>query len=427
METERMSTRPRDEQPLAGFGPTRVFRAASMREAFVMVKTTIGPEAVILTTRDFGQSGSSDDQRFEVVAAWPSATTAAPSSPGFEPRAPRAQRDVTMPDALRMGDSARPDNRAAPRDAGRDAGRDDARLTSQLRQLEQAVRGLESQIQLLAEKDRRMRDELGRLGQAKALLEEGGPTATLMAAGLERDVASELVERAVRRATPRQGVAVARHPDLADEILRTVKVSPPLWSLPGGSIAALIGPSAAGKTTTLLKLAGLATFAHRRTVAIISTDFERLGAFDSLAMYAEVMGVPAVAARDRADVDEALERFTDKDLILMDTAGHNPFDPNQRFAALKPVSGREVRHHLVLPATLSPGLVADMLTAYDGPALESLIVTRLDEARGPSAVLAACLRAELPVSHLASGREIPDDIRAVDPHEVARGLLERAS
>lgn len=407
-----------DAQGLAGMGPTRAFRAPSIRDALDRVKSMIGVDAVILATRDLGRDGGAgvpEAERYEVVAAWPASAQIERAAPSTV----RAREGTT-------GTAAETRVPEPGGEAGEIAARE-AVLTRQLARLEQAVRGLESQIQQLALKDRRMRDEIGRLERERALLEEGGPTAALMAAGVEREVASELVERAVRRATPRQGLAVAKSPDLADEIERTVRAAPPLWSLPAGSVAALVGPSGAGKTTTLLKIAGLATFARRREVAIVSTDLDRLGAFEMLETYAEVMGVPVVAARERGDVERALERFADKDLVLIDTAGHNPFDAEQRHRALKPASGREVRHHLVLPATLSPTLVGDTIAAYDGPALESLIVTRLDEARGPTAVLAACLRADLPVSHFATGRDIPDDIRAVDAREVAQTLLRRAS
>lgn len=438
-----MSLRPRDESApaLPGFGPSQAFRAASMRDAFAAVKAAIGPEAVILSTRELGREDETG-ARFEVVAAWPSSlATGTLAQAMAAPTEVRRRREPSLPDvetrisrpgflqgevarsqhevARAQHEIARPQHEVArtPRAA------DEVQLTHQLRQLEEAVRSLQSQIQLLGERDKRMREEVARLSQAKAILEEGGPTAKLMAAGLERDVASEIAERAVRRATPKQGLAVAKDPDLAGEILRTLRVATALWNLPSGSVAAFIGPSGGGKTTSLLKVAGLATFAHRRRVAIVSTDVDRLGAFESLALYAEVMGVPCLAARDRGAVDQALDTFHDKDLVLIDTPGHNPFDDEQRFKTLKPVAGREVRHHLVLPATLSPSLVADMLQIYESPACESLIVTRLDEARGPSAVLAACLRAEVPVSHLATGREIPDDIRVPDPHELAQSLM----
>src|SRR5262245_22622375 len=130
-----MPTRPRDEQPterLAGFGPTRVFRAASMREAFARVKEAIGPEAVLLSTRDLGAEAG-DGARFEVAAAGPSLA----GEPWPEPRS-RSARDATIPDAARV-EAVRARGRAEEPPLEGEAR--ERELTRQLRQLEQAVRG----------------------------------------------------------------------------------------------------------------------------------------------------------------------------------------------------------------------------------------------------------------------------------------------
>jgi flagellar biosynthesis protein FlhF len=409
MTTETRDNDTRLSRPMSGFGQTRVYRAESMRDAFAMVKEAIGADAVIVSSRDLGTTAAASE-RFEVVAAPPSAVMEPPP----DPRLPRSRREPSV--------ELRPDLPEVRPDPSREE-----RLTQQLKLLEQAVKSLESQLQILTEKDRRLRDEIARREQAKAMLDDAPGIASLVAAGIEREVAEIIVDRAIRRATPRTGVAVARAPDLADELARTVKTSPPLWSLDKGAVCALVGGAGAGKTTSLLKIAGLARFAHRRSVAIISTDTARVGQFELLSMYADIMGIPLVAAKDRAEVDRALEHFSEADLVLIDTASHNPFDDAQRFAALKPVAGREVHHHLVMPATLSARIARALVTAYEGPALESLIVTRLDEAPASSALLAACLHVEVPVSHLSFGREIPDDIRAADAREVTSPLLRRAS
>ncbi|MFO0748845.1 MAG: hypothetical protein U1F43_24740 [Myxococcota bacterium] len=176
-----------------------------------------------------------------------------------------------------------------------------------------------------------------------------------------------------------------------------------------------------------MKVAGLARFAHRRSVAIVSTDLDRLGTWEQLAMYADVMGIPARAARDRAELDHALEVFAEADLVLVDTSGANPFDEPSRLRVMKVISGREVRQHLVLPATASASVLAEILRVYETPALESLIVTRIDEARNLGAVVACGVLSDVPVSHLSVGREIPDDLEAFDAASVARTVLARAS
>jgi flagellar biosynthesis protein FlhF len=421
---------PRVDRALSGFGPTRIFRAETMRDAFARVKESIGPDAVIVASRDLGPTAL-PSERFEVVAAPPSLK--APAAPLPEPRekrpptldAPRTTRSFANR-AEDPSDSLEFRNTRESRESQAMSEREE-RLTQQLRLLEQAVKSLEGQLQQLTEKDRRLRDEIARREQAKAMLDDAPGTAALVAAGLEREVAEIIVERAIRRATPRAGVAVARPPDVADEIGRTIQTTTPLWALERGAVCALIGGAGAGKTTSLLKLAGLARFAHRRTVAIVSTDTQRLGQLAMLEMYTEIMGIPLMAAKDRGDVDRALEHFSEVDLVLIDTPSHNPFDDAQRFQALKPIGGREVRHHLVMPATLSGRIARALVSTYEGPALESLIITRMDESPAPNALLAACLEVEVPVSHFAHGREIPDDIRAADAHEIASTLLRRAS
>ncbi|MCA9514584.1 MAG: hypothetical protein KC635_06570 [Myxococcales bacterium] len=414
--------RPRDASPdLGAMGPTRVYRAAGIREAFALVKEEIGADAIILGTRDLQAQGEMDPSlRYEVVAAFPAGAYPAKSEAGAAsaPVGPRQHR----PQTLRYDE---PPARAPELELGALA--QDAAMTRQLQLLGQAIKSLESQLASMVDQNRMLRDELSRAARGKAAAEaaltETEPASSLVASGVDRDIAERIVSLAVKRVVPRRGVQVAKEPDVAGEIARSLQVAPPLWDAPSGSVCALVGPPGAGKTTTILKIAGLATFAHRRSVAVITTDVNRLGNYESLEQYAAVMGFEVLPAHDREGLDRALDAFADVDLVLVDTPGHNPFDDDARYATLKVVGGREVRQHLVLPATLSSRVMADMIACYEGPALESLIITKIDEARGMGPVVAACFLAELPVSHVCDGQLIPDDIHAVDKDHVTREIL----
>lgn len=421
---------PHDDRPappeLGPMGPTRVFRAPGIREAFSMVKEVIGADAIILATRDLQAQGEMDPSvRYEVVAAYPAGGYPPERQAGAAsaPVGPRQHR----PQTLRYDE---PPVSAPALEAAVLA--QDTAMTRQLQLLGQAIKSLETQLTSMVDQNRLLRDELSRAARGKSAAEtalvDGEPTTALIASGVDREIAERIVDMAVKRAVPRRGVAVAVPPDVAGEIARSLRVASPLWDAPSGSVCALVGPPGAGKTTTILKIAGLATFAHRRRVAVVTTDVHRLGTYEALEQYAEVMGFEVLPAHDRLGLDRALEAFSDVDLVLVDTPGHNPFDEDVRYATLKVVGGREVRQHLVLPATLSSRVMADMIACYEGPALESLIITKIDEARGLGPVVAACFLAELPVSHITDGQLIPDDIHAVDPEQVTREiLLARAS
>ena len=399
-----------------GLGPTRVFRAAGMREAFARVKEEIGPDAIILGTRDMSRHGADLSQRFEVVAAFP--------GPGVR------RSEAGAHGGPRRQEPASPRETQAPAWATPANARAE-QAERQLGELQDAMRAMESQLTGVLDANRSMHDELSKLSRARISAEAQAPTsesaALLIGAGVEREVAEQLVSRAVRRVAPRRGVAVARVPDLAEEIERVLQIGRPLWHLPSGTVCALVGPTGAGKTTTLLKIAALARFAHGRSVACVTTDVDRIGNFEQLSLYCEVMGLPLVAASDRDGVDRALDGLDDVDLILIDTPGHNPFAPELRHAALKPLGSREVTQHLVLPATLASALIGDVIECYSGPALTSLIVTKVDEARGLGALLAAALVSTVPISHTCDGQDIPDAIQAVDHAQVTRELLARAS
>ena len=435
--------RPTPDRPTAtalpGVGPSRVFRAAGIREAFARVKDEIGPDAIILATRDVSRWESDPQQRYEVVAAYPSP----PARPADAPREPAPRAPATSPGPLARESHARePGPRGGadvrPWTPGTPPGERHPRASEpqdpgerQLSALQSAIQALESQLGGVLDQNRAMHDELSKLSRTRVAAEASAPTtesaALLVAAGVDRDVAEHIVTAAARRAAPRRGVAVARPPDLAQEIERALRVGKPLWHQPSGTVCAFVGPTGVGKTTTLLKVAGLARFVHGRTVGCISTDVHRIGTWEQLEMYAHVMGLPVLPAADRDAVDRALDAMSHLDLVLIDTPGHNPFDPAARHAALKPIASREVTQHLVLSATLASGLIADVIESYSGPALTSLILTKLDEARGLGALLATAVVSELPVSHLCDGQDVPDAISAVDRAQVTRELLARAS
>lgn len=399
-----------------GVGPTRVFRAAGMREAFARVKAEIGPDAIILGTRDMSRFDADPAQRFEVVAAFPGAV--AQRTKELAGRRDESTRAASSPPPLPPLPQLRHEGRAEPTER-------------HLGQLQAAMQSMETQLASVLEANRSMHDELSKLSRARITAEAAAPTtesaALLVAAGVEREVAESLVNRAVRRVSPRRGIAVARPPDLAEEIERTLQVARPLWHQPSGTVCALVGPTGAGKTTTLLKIAGLARYAHGRSVACITTDVDRIGNYEQLALYCEVMGLPLIAAGTRDAVDEALDGLADVDLVLIDTPGHNPFSAETRHAALKPLASREVTQHLVLPATLASSLIADTIECYSGPALATLILTKFDEARGFGALLAAAMASVVPVSHTCDGQDVPDAIQAVDRAQITRELLAQAS
>lgn len=422
-----------DVPPELVSGLRRTFRGASMREALAKVKAVIGPHALILSTKDLGRDAAVEDRRFEVIASYPQA--GAPRDRVEAPVGLRRDRPRTATFG-QQPPPARPRTHA-DRSTTRPNGPGDDALQGRLEHLEGALATLNGQLASLVSVNESLRDELTRMGvqinPIAAMVDDGPPdvhlrtVAPLVEAGLAPELADRIVARALKRAAPRRGVALAEPPDIAAELERSVRVTTPLWRLPAGAVCAFVGPTGGGKTTTLLKVLALARYRHGRTVACVSTDVHRVGAFRALEGYADVMGFQLAGAHDRLELELALEELADVDLVLVDTPGHNPFDDQARARILDVVSGREVDHHLVLPATLDGKLMPEVVGRYAGPALSSLIVSKVDEARSAAPVLAACLAADVPVSHVCHGQEVPGDIEAADKKRIAEEILARAS
>jgi hypothetical protein len=87
-------------------------------------------------------------------------------------------------------------------------------------------------------------------------------------------------------------------------------------------LIALVGPTGAGKTTTIAKLATSAlAFGHQR-VGLLGLDGYRVGAVEQLATYAELAGLPLATATSEAELAPALARLADCEVVLIDTPGH---------------------------------------------------------------------------------------------------------
>ena len=110
-------------------------------------------------------------------------------------------------------------------------------------------------------------------------------------------------------------------------LVKHLPVVSDLGSGVSGGIMAVVGPTGAGKTTTIAKLAARWCIQHgSQDLALVSTDGYRIGARDQLTTYARVLGAPIHSANSGMELARVLERLKSKKLILIDTAGMGPRD-----------------------------------------------------------------------------------------------------
>ena len=193
--------------------------------------------------------------------------------------------------------------------------------------------------------------------------------------------------------------------------------------LDDGGIVALLGPTGAGKTTTIAKLAARYAARHRaRDVALVSADNERAGAREQLHVLGRRLGVTVCDADGPEALTHALEQLADYPLVLIDTAGHGLRDRALLRQILWMRAASNVRSLLVLPANAHPADLTELLRRYRPAAPEGVVLTKLDESTRPGAALSILAQHNLPLAYTTSGQRVPDDLELADARTLAELL-----
>jgi flagellar biosynthesis protein FlhF len=108
---------------------------------------------------------------------------------------------------------------------------------------------------------------------------------------------------------------------------------------------------------------------------------------------------------------QALEEHRAKELVFIDTPGlaRAEMEDGADLARLI-ASHPEIDTHLVLPASMKPLDMARVIDRYQVFQPRKLLFTRIDETERYGALVSEAARRSLPVSFLATGQQIPDDV-----------------
>jgi flagellar biosynthesis protein FlhF len=216
---------------------------------------------------------------------------------------------------------------------------------------------------------------------------------------------------------------------LQREIEKRVRTSGPLLNGEGyPSVGLLIGPSGAGKTAAVAKLASHYRLEQRRSVALITFDTYREATGEQLRRYAKVMGVPFACAVSARQVHEGLRRHTQVGLVLIDMPGIGPGDLALADELRRLLPHEAVTTHLVLPAsTREQELCRITRRLSDLPQLR-LLFTKLDETESFGTIFEVAHQTGVPLSYWSVGRRVPGDIEVASSERLAALLtVERSA
>lgn len=190
-----------------------------------------------------------------------------------------------------------------------------------------------------------------------------------------------------------------------------------------------IGPTGVGKTTTIAKIAAHFKLNKNVKVALITADTYRIAAVEQLKTYANIIDVPLKVIYTIEEFNQAVRDYSEYDLVLVDTAGRSHKNSEQCGELYHLVEdctldeGIEKENYLVLSATTK---YKDLLKINDvfGKIKDyGLIFTKLDETLCLGNILNLRLYSGAPLSYLADGQSVPDDISTIDPQMIAKSVM----
>jgi flagellar biosynthesis protein FlhF len=385
------------------------FVDTDMRHVLRRVREDQGPDAVILSNRRV-------DGGIEVIAAVDYDEALIQQALGSQPGAADFSR-LASEDAVDITAEATPDTAASvtrpqveivaaelqPLHADTDTLRlsepeSDGPALQAMRSELSSMRGLlESQLSGLVWKDAARRSPI----RAQVLR-------NLARIGVSADVANIVVNRL----EPIQNIKQIWRAPLT-ELAQLIPVQEDRLLQQGG-IAALIGPTGVGKTTTIAKIAARYAMANGSDeIALVCADAYRIGAKEHLMAFGNIIGVKVHAASSADELTRILDRLNSKKLVLIDTEGMSQRDMelSARLAAYGSNQDR-IHFYLTLSAASQEAGLDETVRRFSKVPLAGTVVTKIDEAGQLGCVISTLIRNGLAASWLSNGQHIPDDLHA---------------
>jgi flagellar biosynthesis protein FlhF len=188
-------------------------------------------------------------------------------------------------------------------------------------------------------------------------------------------------------------------------------------------VIVFVGPTGVGKTTTIAKIAAELVIHQRRPVTLATTDTYKIAAVEQLQTYANILKVPLEVCPTAEALAELGSRVGSEEVVLVDTAGFGPRDEKKVHELQDVLSGVRCETHLCVSATTRDRDLRDMARRFAVFKPDYLVVTKTDETTAYGNVYNIAVRSHYPLSYFTMGQRVPEDIEIATKERVADLLL----
>lgn len=241
--------------------------------------------------------------------------------------------------------------------------------------------------------------------------------------GLLPAVAAEILTQAQTQLTPdKQNNKAVVEAYIARFILKTVPVAQENFE----QFHLFMGPSGSGKTTTMIKYASDLLLTHKKRVALISTDSLKIGADEQMKIFAQILNLPFISIRSEADWFKVIPYLNQVDHVLVDFASLNLKAADElRYIKkmMPPTATNSVRAHLVLSAMSKDADLFEVHKRYQALNISDVIFTSLDEASMHGNIYNLIQKTGTPLFAFGIGPKTPEDFERATAERVLDLIL----
>ena len=187
-----------------------------------------------------------------------------------------------------------------------------------------------------------------------------------------------------------------------------------------------VGPSGSGKTSSLIKLASDLILNQRKRVAIISADNLRVGASEQMKIFAQILNVPFLLLRSQQDWAHIIPHLDQIDHILVDFPGLNMRSPEELnyLKRMSPPVFNSLRTHLVLSSLIKDADLVDIADRFQTFGFDDVIFSDLDKANIHGNIYNFIRKIPTKLFAFGIGPQVPEDFERATAERVVDLILE---
>ena len=251
---------------------------------------------------------------------------------------------------------------------------------------------------------------------------------TILQSGVERRFAVQIMrevsrELGVEARADQEAVLDA----IADRLLKKVETRPFFNGTlsPGAQeFTAFVGISGVGKTAVLAKLATHAARTRNEKVGLIRIQLSHDEGADPLLVFSKALHVPYRAVSNSEELAVAIQDMSQCQRIFVDTPGVSSRDlAGIRRLQIILTSQPRIHCQLVVSCTTRDLELREQAKAFSSFAPTSLMFTRLDESYSFGTIYSLSSRLQLPLSVFSTGRKVTEDWENATPERLTASIL----